>query len=217
MSLGSALGLSIPAASSVTETAVPVKRFTRRREGGTSAARRLPPSRPAPPCRPPHGADRSAHDRYGTPRRDRMSRRLPDGNDQGSDWRATTARWSSSMRLRSSQQAWANPDVMAPVQRCGGETPKWSASVRFRLIREWRKCTRAPTMSGFALMQCIPAVGKQRPSASIGVSARPDALDHLDGLAPALRKCGRRCREMVPIDAGAPRRSNTLVGCGSLT
>ena len=169
MSLGCALGLSIPAASSVTETAVPVKRFTRRREGGTSAARRLPPSRPAPPCRPPHGADRSAHDRYGTPRRDRMSRRLPDGNDQGSDWRATTARWSSSMRLRSSQQAWANPDVMALAQRCGGETPKWRESVRFRLIREWRKCTCASTMSGFALMQCIPAVGKQRPSASIGV------------------------------------------------
>jgi hypothetical protein len=111
----------------------------------------------------------------------------------------------SALRVRSSRQSWANPDVMALAQRCGDEMPKCSEGVCFRLIRESLKCTGAPGCVGFCANATDPDGGEAAPmgwNRSSGFARTP--LDRPDRPAVALRQRGSRYAATAGPRAIAP-------------
>ena len=186
---------SIGQASSVTETAVAVKRFTGCFEDATPAAR-WPHIRCGltPACRAGRGCvsarSSQTHDTRSAGLAARI--RLPNGKRDAPTLRPRRQqRGSSTMRLRSSRRVGQIPTFMALAQRRGSEMAQGNRLAVFGLIRESLKCTRAPAYVGF----CLNPMDPDRERAPMGlhawppsrVPARSDASDCLDARVTPLR------------------------------
>jgi hypothetical protein len=126
----------------------------------------------------------------------------------------TTARWSSTMRLRNSQPLGQIPTFMALAQRCGSEMRQGDRLAFFGLIRESLEGTRAPACVGFCANPIDPdgksAHGLARSPAkprcgSFGRCELPERVRNAspEGVGYTQAAGSGRLRRALPISARA--------------